>query len=93
LQLPTRIFGYYVGIRYNGVPINRDLVLDVDGHRCLLPSGFVIAGDRHTTPAARQLLCRSATRSCQLVTVRAEEVRVSGNGLVSVGRRAEIGRI
>jgi hypothetical protein len=51
LQLPTRIFGYYFDIRYNGVPINRDLVLDVDGHRCLLPSGFVIADDRHTTPA------------------------------------------
>ena len=46
MQLPTRIFGYYFDIRYNGVPINRDLVLDVDGHRCLLPSGFVIADDQ-----------------------------------------------
>lgn len=40
-----RIFGHYFDIRYNGVPINRDLVLAVDGHRCLLPSGSVIAED------------------------------------------------
>lgn len=38
-----RIFGHYLDIRYSGVPINRDLVLSVDGHRGILPSGHVIA--------------------------------------------------
>lgn len=41
-----RIFGHYYDIRYNGVTIHRDLVLGVDGHRCLLPSGAVIADDQ-----------------------------------------------
>ena len=31
--LDRRIFGYYFDIRYNGVPINQDLLLSVDGAR------------------------------------------------------------
>ena len=36
------IRGYYLDVRYNGVPISRDLVLSVDGGRGYLPSGMPI---------------------------------------------------
>jgi hypothetical protein len=38
----SRIHGYYLDVRYNGVPISRDLVLSVDGGRGTLPSGLPI---------------------------------------------------
>ncbi|MDO3312654.1 hypothetical protein [Mycobacteroides abscessus] len=38
-----KIHGHWLDIRYNGVPIQRDLVLSVDGGRCVLPSGSPIS--------------------------------------------------
>lgn len=35
----SRIFGYYVDLRYNGVAVHSDLLLSVDGSRAYLPSG------------------------------------------------------
>ncbi len=57
----NKIYGYYFDIRYNGVIINRDLVLSVDGGRGILPSGLPIGeegkgivGMRVTDPEVRR---------------------------------------